>query len=106
MIFLSTNRMKLTPLLRGVSITSGAIDIFIGNLMTIAFLTWNTIEGSVFENEYPAAFVKLYTVPIWRLLIVLLMIAAATWNHSLGIMIAFTIFFYVMDMEVTMEKWK
>ena len=74
--------------------------------MIVAFLTWNVIEGSVFENEYPYAFVKLYTIPIWRLLLVILMILAALWNHSLGIMVAFTMFFYVMDMEVTMDKWK
>ena len=98
--------MKLTQMLRNLSTTSSAIDIFIGNLMTVGFLSWNTIEGSVFENEYPSAFVKLYTIPVWRLLLLMLMIAAAQWNHSLGIMIAFTIFFYVMDMEVTMEKWK
>jgi hypothetical protein len=98
--------MKLTRLLRGLSTTSSAIDIFIGNLMTVGFLTWNIIEGSVFQNEYPSAFVKLYTIPIWRLLLIILMISASLWNHSLGIMIAFTIFFYVMDMEVTMEKWK
>lgn len=98
--------MKLTRLLRDLSTTTGSIDIFIGNLMTVGFLSWNIIEGSVFQNEYPQAFVKLYTIPIWRLLLVILMISAASWNHSLGIMIAFTIFFYVMDMEVTMEKWK
>jgi hypothetical protein len=98
--------MKLTRLLQGFAITSSAVDIFLGNLMTVGFLTWNIIEGSVFQNEYPSAFIKLYTVPIWRLLLILLMISAAQWNHSLGIMIAFTIFFYVMDMEVTMEKWK
>ena len=74
--------------------------------MTVIFLSWNVVEGSVFENEYPYAFVKLYTIPAWRLLLTLFMIAAASWNHSLGIMIAFALFFYVMDMEVTMEKWK
>lgn len=98
--------MKLTRLLRELSTTSGSIDTFLGNLMTVAFLTWNIIEGSVFQNEYPSAFVKLYTIPIWRLLLITLMISASLWNHSLGIMIAFTLFFYVMDMEVTMEKWK
>jgi hypothetical protein len=97
--------MKLTQLLRSLTTTTSAIDIFIGNLMTIGFLSWNVLEGSVFQNEYPSAFVKLYTLPIWRLLLLVLMISASTWNHSLGIMIAFTIFFYVMDMEVTMEKW-
>jgi hypothetical protein len=28
------------------------------------------------------------------------------WCHCVGIMLAFTAFFYVMDMEVTMDKWK
>jgi hypothetical protein len=97
--------MKLPRLLQEIISTSGAIDIFIGNLMIVGFLTWNVIEGSVFQNEYPYTFVKLYTVPAWRLLLLILMITAATWNHSLGIMIAFAMFFYVMDMEVTMEKW-
>lgn len=98
--------MKLPKLLQRLLNTTGAVDIFIGNVATVGFLIWNVIEGSVFENEYPYAFVKLYTLPIWRLLLLLLMIAAASWNHSLGIMVAFALFFYVMDMEVTMEKWK
>jgi len=98
--------MKLFKLLQELPNKTDTIDIFIGNLMTVGFLTWNVIEGSVFENEYPYPFVKLYTLPIWRLLLLTLMIVAASWNHSLGIMIAFTTFFYVMDMEVTMDKWK
>lgn len=98
--------MKLPKMLQSIGNTTGVIDVFIGNLMTILFLSWNVLEGSVFQNEYPSVFVKLYTIPAWRLLLTLLMIAAASWNHSLGIMIAFTLFFYVMDMEVTMEKWK
>lgn len=92
--------------LQGILNSSNDFDILLRNIMIVVFLTWNVLEGSVFENEYPYAFVKLYTVPIWRLLLVILMIFAALWNHSLGIMLAFTIFFYVMDMEVTMDKWR
>jgi hypothetical protein len=97
--------MKLS-LLQSVFKSSDGINILLRNLMIVSFLTWNVIEGSVFQNEYPYAFVRLYTVPIWRLLLLILMITGAMWNHSLGIMLSFTIFFYVMDMEVTMDKWK
>jgi len=97
--------MKSKALQRILNLST-EFDILLRNIMIVAFLTWNVVEGSVFENEYPYAFVKLYTIPIWRLLLVILMILAALWNHSLGIMVAFTIFFYVMDMEVTMDKWK
>lgn len=92
--------------LQTVSLISNDLDNLLKNIMIVLFLIWNVVEGSVFENEYPYAFVKLYTIPIWRLILVILMILAALWNHSLGIMLAFTMFFYVMDMEVTMEKWR
>jgi len=98
--------MKLTGVIQKILNSNNEFDIFLRNSMILAFLIWNVLEGSVFQNEYPHIFVKLYTVPIWRLLLLILMIAAAMWNHSLGIMIAFTLFFYVMDMEVTMDKWK
>ena len=97
--------MKRT-LLQGISFSSNGIDILLRNIVLVLFLTWNVIEGSVFQNEYPRAFVKLYTIPLWRLLILSCMILGALWNHSLGITMAFTLFFYVMDMEVTMDTWK
>ena len=75
-------------------------------LVTAFFLGWNTIEGAVFENEYPRLFVKLYPIAAWRLLLLAAMIAGAMWDPFVGIMLAFTAFFYVMDMEVTLEKWK
>jgi hypothetical protein len=92
--------------LQNISMISNDVDNLLKNVMLLLFLIWNVVEGSVFQNEYPYAFVKLYTIPIWRLLLVILMILAALWNHSLGIMVAFTMFFYVMDMEVTMDKWR
>jgi len=98
--------MKLTGVLQRISQSTGAFDIFLRNIVLVAALMWNVLEGSVFQNEYPRVFVKLYTIPIWRLLLLVLMILAALWNHSLGIMLAFTLFFYVMDMEVTMDRWK
>jgi len=75
-------------------------------LITAVFLGWNVIEGAVFENEYPHSFVKLYPVPFWRLILLIALITGSLWDPFVGIMLAFTTFFYVMDMEVTMEKWK
>jgi hypothetical protein len=74
--------------------------------VTLFFLGWNIIEGAVFENEYPYIFVKLYPIPIWRLALLVGLIAGALWDPLVGAMLAFTAFFYVMDMEVTMEKWR
>jgi hypothetical protein len=75
-------------------------------IFTVLFLGWNVVEGAVFENEYPKTFVKLYPIPFWRLILLVALIAGSLWDPFVGIMLAFTTFFYVMDMEVTMEKWK
>lgn len=84
---------------------SQKIDDYAKIMVTLFFLGWNIIEGAVFENEYPHIFVKLYSIPMWRLILLIALIAGAIWDQFVGVMLAFTAFFYVMDMEVTMDKW-
>lgn len=66
---------------------------------------WNIVEGSVFENEYPRSFIKLYPIAAWRLILLAALIAGAQWSPSIGVMMAFATFFYAMDMEITMDRW-
>jgi hypothetical protein len=87
-------------------IGSNSIDNTLRITFALGFLFWNVIEGAVFENEYPYPFIKLYSIPLWRLLLLAAVISAAYWCPSVGLMLAFATFFYVMDMEVTMDKWK
>jgi hypothetical protein len=82
------------------------LDMYMKIAVTVFFLGWNVIEGAIFENEYPHIFVKLYPVPIWRLLLLVALIVGSLWDPFVGIMLAFTTFFYILDMEVTMEKWR
>ena len=81
------------------------IDSILRLTVTALLFVWNVIEGSVFENEYPRAFVHLYPYPIWRAALLLALVLGAAWCPSVGLMLAFAAFFYVMDMEVTLEKW-
>jgi hypothetical protein len=81
------------------------LDNNLKGITVAVFFLWNVVEGAVFENVYPLALVKLYKYPIWRLSILLLIFLASEWCPSLTLMIAFTLFFYIMDIEVTREKW-
>lgn len=81
------------------------IDAVLRLTVTALFFGWNVVEGAVFENQYPLGMVALYRFPIWRLVIILLLILSAEWCPNVAIMIAFFIFFYIMDMEVTLDKW-
>jgi hypothetical protein len=82
------------------------VDSYLKIAVTALFFGWNVIEGAVFENEYPYLFVKLYHIAVWRLLLLSALIAGSLWDTFVGIMLAFTMFFYIVDMEVTMEKWR
>ena len=94
--------MKIKGLLK----VSDTLENYMKIIVTAFFLGWNVIEGAVFENEYPRLFVQLYPIAAWRLLLLIALIVGAMWDSFDGIMLAFTAFFYVMDMEVTMDKWR
>jgi hypothetical protein len=81
------------------------VDMVLRIIVTVAILAWNVLEGATFENYYPKALVKLYAIPLWRFALLVTMIIGAQWSESVGMMMAFAIFFYAMDMEVTLEKW-
>lgn len=61
------------------------------------FLLFNS---SVFEEVYPRQTVELYEFPWWRLLIVLLVVAGASWSPLVGIATATVAFFYLQDMHL------
>ena len=81
------------------------LDNSVQGLIVAGLFLWNVIEGAVFENVYPRALVKLYKYPIWRAILLLLIIFSADWSPSIALMLAFTLFFYIMDIEVTRERW-
>jgi len=81
------------------------LDKPLQGILVAALFMWNVVEGAVFENVYPSALVKLYKYPIWRVSIILLIILSADWCPFIAIMIAFALFFYIMDIEVTRERW-
>ena len=81
------------------------LDNSVQGIIVVALFLWNVIEGAVFENVYPRALVKLYKYPIWRATLLLLIIFSADWSPSIALMLAFTLFFYIMDIEVTRERW-
>ena len=92
--------------IKGLLKVSDTLENYMKIIVTAFFLGWNVIEGAVFENEYPRLFVQLYPIAAWRLLLLIALIVGAMWDSFVGIMLAFTAFFYVMDMEVTMDKWR
>lgn len=83
----------------------GVIDATARTLVTSLFFIWNVYEGSVFEAPYDKTLVTLYGFPLFRLALVLLVLAAAYWCPRVGAMAAFTVFFYMEDMEKLRRPW-
>lgn len=91
--------------MKKLSESSLTLDTILQYIVLAFFFGWNLLEGAVFENEYPQAMVRLYQYPIWRVLFVILLFFSTEWCQCVSLMIAYTIFFYIMDIEVTTDKW-
>lgn len=73
-------------------------------VVSILFI-WNLYEGSVFEAPYDKTLVNLYGFPLFRFVLVLLVLVASYWCPRVGIMVALTVFFYIEDMEKLRKPW-
>jgi hypothetical protein len=83
----------------------GVMDAAARTIVTSIFFIWVLYEGSVFESPYDKTLVKLYGFPLFRLALVLLVLAAAYWCPRVGVMAALAVFFYMEDMEKLRRPW-
>ena len=87
-------------------LTPGPITERLLLLVVIAFfIIWNLHYGALIDTYYPIPVVKLYEFPLWRLLLVALVIGAISWCPSVGLLVALALFFYLMDMEHFTKPW-
>ena len=61
--------------------------------------------GTVFEQEYGPVLTSLYQYPMWRIMIVGVLLSAAVWSPAVGILIALLLFFYLNDMETLLTPF-
>jgi hypothetical protein len=83
----------------------GIVDATARTIVTSIFFIWNLYEGSVFEAPYDKTLVKLYGFPLFRFVLVLLVLAAAYWCPRVGAMVGLAVFFYMEDMEKLRRPW-
>jgi len=81
------------------------IENYVKIALVGCLLYWNIMEGAVYEHQYPLAMIHIYPMAIWRIALIFLIILASDWCPSITLMLAYFVFFYIMDLEVTIEKW-
>lgn len=81
------------------------LDGYIKLLFIIALFGWNLVEGAIYENMYPLAMIHIYPMAIWRIMLLALIILASDWSAHVTLLLVYMVFFYIMDLEVTIEKW-
>jgi hypothetical protein len=60
---------------------------------------WLMLYGTVFEVPYPKQLVELHALPLWRLVLVILVLVAANWCPRVGLYTGLAVFFYLADLE-------
>jgi hypothetical protein len=81
------------------------IDGYIKLAFIVTLFAWNVIEGAVYENAYPLAMIHVYPLAIWRIMLLVLVVLASDWSVHVTLLLIYTVFFYIMDLEVTIDKW-
>jgi hypothetical protein len=81
------------------------VDATARTLVASLFLIWNLYEGSVFEAPYDKQLFQLYGFPLFRFVLLLLVLIASYWCPRVGVMVGLAIFFYFEDMEKLRTPW-
>ena len=81
------------------------LDGYIKLIFIAALFGWNLVEGAVYENVYPLAMIHVYPIAIWRIMLLVLVVLASDWSAHVTLLLVYMLFFYIMDLEVTIEKW-
>jgi len=79
---------------------NGLSDGIFRAVMVLLIIAFIIPYSSVFEEEYHSKLAHLYTYPWWRILVVLLLLAGASWCPRVGILLAIVVFFYLSDMNL------
>lgn len=69
------------------------LAVFLGVFVMVYYST-------LMERPYHQKLALLYTYPLWRILVVLLVLFAALWCPRVGIIMAFIVFLYLHDMNL------
>ena len=67
----------------------GSLDNQMRIGMVFLFFLWNVLIATRLETPYPESLVEAYALPATRLLLLGLVILAAVWSPTVGIMAAF-----------------
>ena len=66
----------------------------------LVFFAWNLFEGSLFHTPYSTQLVLLYKYPLWKILLVALIIISALWCPTVAIMVVLAVYFYLSDLNI------
>jgi hypothetical protein len=72
-----------------MSVEEGSLDNQMRIGMVFLFFLWNVLIATRLETPYPETLVEAYALPASRILLLGLVILAAVWSPTVGIMAAF-----------------
>jgi hypothetical protein len=72
-----------------MSAEGGGLDNQMRIGMVFLFFLWNVLIATRLETPYPESLVEAYALPATRILLLGLVILAAVWSPTVGIMAAF-----------------
>jgi len=77
---------------------SGLIDAVIRYILVLSLFAWDAFEALSLRTPYPSTMVALWSIPVWRMLLLFTIWLGAEWSSHVGILTAIAVLFYTVNM--------
>jgi hypothetical protein len=76
----------------------GFLDAAVRLFLVLALFGWNTFEALSLRTPYPSTMVALWSIPLWRMLLLFTLWLGAEWSPQVGTLTAVAVLFYTVNM--------
>jgi hypothetical protein len=76
----------------------GILDALLRITLTLVLFGWNLFEGLSLRTPYPSTIVALWSSPLWRVLLLIIIWLGAEWCPRVGLMTALAVLMYCVNM--------
>lgn len=76
----------------------GILNASIQIILILTLFAWDVFESLSLRTPYPATMVALWSIPLWRIVLLTTLWFGAEWSPQIGILSAIAVAFYSVDM--------
>jgi hypothetical protein len=75
------------------------LEIVIQLSLIVILSVWLFTNGMLYQTEYPTKLVELYSEPLWKVILVCIVLSTFVWSPRIGILLSLAVILYISDLN-------